>query len=58
MDQNPSNSDSSESELEDVVEIPPVGATGKLKSDVSPHYTRMLVNSILKAKCMYCNKIT
>ncbi|CAN0925138.1 Zinc finger BED domain-containing protein RICESLEEPER 1, partial [Linum grandiflorum] len=54
---NPSNPDSSETEPEDAVAIPPVGATRKLKSDLWPHYTRMLVNGILKAKCIYCKKI-
>ncbi|CAN0856236.1 Zinc finger BED domain-containing protein RICESLEEPER 1 [Linum grandiflorum] len=53
----PPNPNSSENEPEDEVEIPPIGATRKLKSDVWPHYTRMLVNGILKAKCIYCKKV-
>ncbi|CAN0881164.1 Putative AC transposase [Linum grandiflorum] len=54
---NPPNPNSSENEPEDKVAIRHIRATRKLKSDVWPHYTRMLVNGILKAKSIYCKKV-
>ncbi|CAL1407077.1 unnamed protein product [Linum trigynum] len=42
---------------EDVLPQLPLGASRSLKSDVWPHFTRMMVNGILKAKCNYCKKV-
>ena len=36
---------------------PPLGSTRPLKSDVWPHFTRMFIHGILKAKCNYCKKV-
>ncbi|CAL1387555.1 unnamed protein product [Linum trigynum] len=42
---------------EDVLPQHPLGASRRLKSDVWPHFTRMMVSRVLKAKCNYCKKV-
>ncbi|CAN0917467.1 Putative AC transposase [Linum grandiflorum] len=46
-----------ENQPQDAVVVLPLGATRKLTSDVWPHFTRLFVNEVLKAKCNYCKKV-
>ncbi|CAI0445030.1 unnamed protein product, partial [Linum tenue] len=52
----PGNPNNPPEPLDDVPQLP-LGASRSLKSDVWPHFTRVMVSGILKAKCNYCKKV-
>ncbi|CAN0908225.1 Zinc finger BED domain-containing protein RICESLEEPER 1 [Linum grandiflorum] len=46
-----------ENQPQDAIAQPPLAASSNLTSDVWPHFTRLYLNGILKAKCIYCKKV-
>ncbi|CAN0826270.1 hypothetical protein LINGRAHAP2_LOCUS640 [Linum grandiflorum] len=46
-----------ENQPQDAISQPPLGASRNLTSDIWPHFTRLYLNEILKAKCIYCMKV-
>ncbi|CAN1246751.1 hypothetical protein LINGRAPRIM_LOCUS3252 [Linum grandiflorum] len=46
-----------ENQPQNAIAQPPLGASRNLTSDVWPHFTRLYLNGILKAKCIYYKKV-